>query len=272
MIRQTSKKPVVKGLDAVARRINGKIARNEPLTMQELSIVKSRNPSAYSAIIAKAFQDRHDAFGKRRFSLRGISDRAKEVQFNNQSIAQMKTALATASNKTDKKLVKIQELEEQYQKAHDAYLVAKNAFELVSSDLERARAELDGLRENESTYSKECRFAQDVAAELSKEVLVHRTATMYQLRKFQHRIMIVTSVDEYLAKSIGCAEVVFDEADLKPNLLPSSLYGREWTEEESSAVAFAGLVIQYQEASPEVEYIYSSRLVADILRLNGYKA
>ena len=268
MTNRNSRKPVVRGLDHEAREINSKLSRNLPLSMHELSIVKWRSAGTYGTIISQNFRSAHDTLGKRRFSEGRKLDREKEIRANDQTRALMLNRLKEASNKTDKKLQEIQQLEEEYYAAHSAYLAAKNTASIAEAKLKEARESLDGCYKNEGFFSDEYDHTNGVAKELGLEVLVHRSANLHQLRQYQFRTMVVTSEDQKIAEEVGCADKVVN-ASKNIQVLPKNLYGREWSEEERSAVAFASMVIQYREISPETPYIHASELVAKILRMNG---
>ena len=269
-MKQIFRTPIVTGNDAIVRSINKKLNSGIPLSVHELAEVRRRNPKVFETVVSSEFKGIHETFGKRRFSRKGEVDRNMERSLNLETIQAMERAYQSASSKTDEKKKVRNSIEEEFIARKQEYLIAKQAYEDTADALAKAEAELKAATEQEDWYLKEYLHYMQVDEELKNIVLVHPSASLNQLKSYQHRIMVMTNIDAADAAIIGSADEVFEADYSLVDTLPYDLIGRDWTVAEESAIAFASMVIYYYVIEERnVAFIFADKLIAEILRLNG---
>ena len=268
-MRQTTRKKLVGGTESIVRGINKKLSEGTPLSVHELAEIGRRNEALYKTVVEEDFKGVHDCYGKRRFSRRRLSDRSTEIQCNLETMKTMDEAYQSASKRVEQKKADKDSLEGEFIARKQEYITAKLAFESAQEALENAERDLKQARESEDWYLSEYLRLMTVDEEMKKVVLVHPSASMKQLKQYQHRIIVMTDEDSEDAAIIGSVDETFEADYSLVENLPYTLIGKEWNKEEKSAIAFASMVIYYQVLSEEdFVYIYGSPLIAEILRAN----
>ena len=149
------------------------------------------------------------------------------------------------------------------------YLEVKKEVETIRNELAKLKAKID-LKT--ALIQKKLKDIQKITMDYEEQesiVLVHRTATVKQLKQYQKRKMIVTEIDASYQYKIGVADEVFCE-DVHLIDLPYYMVGRDLTFEEKSAIAFANMIFYYELNHFDYKAIYSDELISKLLRFNGF--
>ena len=248
--------------------IQNYLRKGAPLPLYLLAEVATQSQKVYQALIAKEFGGRKEAFGKKRFSEQQILDRESEVNQNKQAVDEMakhyeisRKKVIEAKKKRDSAKMEVKQKEEEY-------LIAKRAMEKAKARLTSAEKALVDARDDEGWYIDEYTSRVEIDQELQKAVLVHRSASLQQLKKYQYRYIVMTKQDEAIAKTIG-ADEIFESFEEHIRNVPYDMQNRELSEEEKSAFEFANMVIHfYLEGTNRYEAIYTHPLVEKLLQLN----
>ena len=269
MKQSNNRSPSVTDITVKNRTIQDYLDKGTPLPLHLLAEVATQSTRSYQALIAKEFEGRKEAFGKKRFSSQQIPDRDLEVKMNNQTADEMAMHYERSRKKAMEARKRRDNAQEVLEQKEEEYILAKRAMESAKAKLNSAEKALDKAKDDEGWYIEEYTDRVEIAEELRKVVLVHRSASLQQLKKYQYRYIVMTEQDEAVAKAIG-ADELFESAGEFVKNMPYDMQNRELSEEEKSAFEFANMVIQfYLEGTNRYEVIYADSLVAKLLRLNN---
>lgn len=241
-----------------------------------LAEISEQKGDTYQRIVSKEFSGRDNLLGKRRLSSRSPIKLEKEERMSREFLEKLKKIYKEEEEKTKKQEEVINRKHEIYEQKLEKYEQVKEELQRIEKELRKAEKEF----EKSKMQYKDCIVSSDkllkeilciegTLKELEAVVLVHRSATLNQLKQYQNRKMIVTEADNPYQYIIGAADEVFSDKTEIINL-PYDMIGRELTDEEKSAVEFANMMLFYKLNGNNFEAIYSDVLVSNLLKFNEY--
>ena len=241
----------------------------QSIPLYVLAEISKEKGDLYRKIISSEFSGSENVFGRKRLSFKSPVE--NETQINS-----FENSLVDFENEYFRIQKEKKTLEDLYNEKHLSwaekyvkYLEAKKEFDELKKELINIKSSIEKYETSLKVILKDIQKVSKDSAELESFVLVHRTATIKQLRVHQKRQMVVTRIDAPYQYAIGVADEVFDK-DVNYIDLPYYMTNRELTFEEKSAIAFANMVYYYETNHIEYEAIYSAILISQLLRFNGF--
>ena len=243
----------------------------EAISLGDLSaIYKSEGGLFYRKIVNQIFAGRDNLFAKNRLSSRWPLNLDQETKMNNEAIHATELVLKGELVKNELKLNQYVEKKALYNEKHAEFLMIKKELEQIELDLNDIKKQIEEQHITENKLSSELSKLSEISDELTHVVLVHNSATINQLKKYQHRKMVVTKADIHCLKSIGvCDDVFSSECDIIE--LPYDMMARKLTPEENSAIEFVNMMLCFKiQDNVLFDAIYSDETISKLLKFNKY--
>ena len=224
----------------------------QSIPLYVLATLSAEKEDLFREIINSEFAGNEKIFGRRLLSSRNLKNAYFKIQISKKALEDFyeKKHLLWA---------------EKYQK----FLEAKKDFDDLKKELIKIKVKINQYDASSKALLKEIQKVSRASAKSEVFVLVHRTATIKQLKEFQKMQMVVTEVDATYQYIIVIADEIFDK-DVNFIALPHNMSGRELTFEEKSAIAFVNMMFYHKVKNIKFEAIFSDKTISDLLKYNKY--
>lgn len=167
----------------------------------------------------------------------------------------------------------LQQVQEKYEEAEEELKAARRKLDKKKANFLDAKRFNENLRKKYEDADKNLEAEEKSLEKMQVIALVHSSATLKQVHKYQLSKIIVTKDDEKLLEEI-IPDRIFnpEKADNFIYKLPIGFKERYNEEEMTEIISFCNMVINIKLAMDEgqkVVPLFSNKDIAEILRLNG---
>ena len=241
----------------------------ESISLGDLSaICQSEGGIAYKKIVNQVFAGRDNLFARNRLSSRWPLDLKNETKMNSETIHATELVLKGEQIKIDILQNQYVQKKTLYDKKYEEFLGIKRELDQLDHDLSEIKQQLEKQYASKKRISREFSKLDKISQELTNIVLVHNSATVNQLKKYQHRKMVILKSDVPSLEPIGiCDEVFSNECHVID--IPYDMADR--TPEIISAIEFVNMMFYFKiQEDVSFDAIYSDEFISRLLRFNKF--
>ena len=243
----------------------------ESISLGDLQVIyQSEGGVFYRKIVSQMFAGRENQFAKNRLYYRRPLNLDKETKMNLETIHATQIVLSGEHIKTEFKEKEYSKTKALYDEKYAEFCIVKRELYKLEHDLNEVKKQVDEYHAAENKISGELSKLKSISDELNRVVLIHKSATVNQIKKYQHRKMIITKSDMPYLKCIGLCDDIFES---EGNLIdiPYDMKTRNLTLDEISAINFVNMMVHFKIQGDVIfDAIYSDETISELLRFNKY--